>query len=106
MCITISVITYSTALGTGNNVDFDSTTQTTIITAGTNSSTVNVTVINDNIVEEDEMFTMYMSVSPSLGPSIITGAVTNVTATIVDSSSKFHYAKLFNVMINLIYYRI
>ena len=72
----------------GNNVDFNSTTQTAVITAGTNSSTVSIPVMNDNIVEGDEMFTMNLNVPASLGPGIIAGAITMATATIIDTNSK------------------
>ena len=70
----------------GNKVDFNSTTQNVIITAGTNSSTVNIAVINDNIVEGDETFTMNLNVPAS--PGILAGAVTVATAMIIDTSSK------------------
>ena len=64
--------------------------QTVTITAGTNSSTINITVINDNIVEEDEMFPMNLNVSSSLAPGIIAGDITMATVTIMDTSSKLH----------------
>ena len=70
----------------GDNIDFNSTTQTVTITAGTNSSMVNITVINDNTVEGDEMFTMKLNLS-SLGPGIKAGAITNTTAFIIDTST-------------------
>ena len=78
-------------LPSGNHVDFISATQTAVIAAGTKSSTVNIRVTNDNIVEGDEMFTMKLSVPASLAPGIITGAITMATATIIDSSSKHTY---------------
>ena len=76
----------------GGNIDFDSATQNAIITAGTNSSTVNITVTNDNIVEGDEMFTMNLNVPVS--PGIVAGAITMATATIIDTTSKLHYKVL------------
>ena len=62
--------------------------QTAMITAGTNSSTVNITVVNDHIVEGDEMFNMTLNV-PTL-PGIKAGAITMATGTIIDSTSKLH----------------
>ena len=76
----------------GNSVDFNSATQTVTITAGTNSSTVNITVINDNIVEGDEMFTMTLDV-PATSHGVIAGAITMATATIIDSTSTLHHTK-------------
>ena len=73
-------------LTTGNKVDFNSTTQNVIIAAGTNSSTVNITVIDDDIVEGDETFTMNLNVPVS--PGILAGATTMATAMIIDTSSK------------------
>ena len=62
-----------------------------MITAGTSNSTVNIAVINDNIVEGNETFNMTMSVPSSLGPGITTGSITSATATIIDTSSKLHH---------------
>ena len=70
-----------------NNVDFKSITQTVTIIAGTNSSTIKIPVTNDDIVEEDEMFTMNLNVPASLGPGIIAGAITMAEGTIIDTSS-------------------
>lgn len=72
----------------GNNVDFDSTTQTAAITAGSNSSTVNIGVINDNVVEGNEAFTMNLNVPGSLGPGIVAGNVAMAMVIISDSTSK------------------
>ena len=70
----------------GNKIDFNSTTQNVMITAGTNSSTVNIAVINDNIVEGDETFTIILNVPVS--PGILAGDITMATAIIIDTSSK------------------
>ena len=72
----------------GNNVDFDSALQTATITAGTNTSTVNIAVVNDNIVEGNETFTMNLNVPALLGPGIIAGDITMATGIIIDSSGK------------------
>ena len=76
----------------GGNVDFNSTTQTATITAGTNNSTINITVINDDIVEGNETFNMTLDVPTSRG--IIAGAITRATVTIIDSTSMLHHYKL------------
>ena len=65
--------------------DFNSGMQTVVITAGTNSSTVNIAVMDDNIVEGDETFTMNLNVPVS--PGIVAGTFTMATATIIDTSS-------------------
>ena len=74
----------------GNDIDFDSAPQTITITAGTNSSTIQITVTNDNIIEGNETFIMSLTVPTSLGPGITTGAITSATATIIDTSSKIY----------------
>ena len=75
----------------GGGVDFNSATQTATITAGASSSTINITVIDDNIVEGDEMFTMTLNVPTS--PGITAGSITMATAIITDSTSKLHYTR-------------
>jgi len=75
----------------GNNVDFDSASQTATITAGTSSSTVNITVVDDDTVEGDEMFIMNLNVPTSLGPGIVAGTITMATATIIDTTSKLYH---------------
>ena len=72
-------------------IDFTSTTQTVTITAGTNSSMVNISVTDDNIVEGDETFSISLTVPSSLGPGIRTGAITSVTVTIIDTSGKYYH---------------
>ena len=76
----------------GNDIDFDSALKTVTIIAGTNSSTVQITVIDDSIVEENETFSMSLTVPTSLGPRISAGNITSATATIIDTSSELkHY---------------
>ena len=70
------------------NVDFISTTQTVVISAGTTRNTVKIPLTKDNVVERNEMFTMNLNVPASLGPEIIAGAITIATATIVDKDSE------------------
>ena len=66
--------------------DFDSASQTATITAGTSSDTVNIRVINDNLVEGDETFRMNLNVPTS--PGITAGAITTATGIISDSTSE------------------
>ena len=73
----------------GNNIDYNSTTQTVTIIAGTNNSTVNVTVTDDNIVEGNETFSMFLTLPSSLGPRIMTGDITSATGIIIDTSGKY-----------------
>ena len=68
--------------------DFTSTLVTVTIPAGATTTTVRVPVISDNIVEGDEMFSMSLTVPPSLGPGIVAGSVTSATGIIVDSTGK------------------
>ena len=58
------------------------------ITAGNSIGGLNITVINDNIVEGNETFDMSLTVPSSLGPRIKAGAITSATATIIDTSSE------------------
>ena len=52
---------------------------------------VSVPVITDNIVELQEQFDLILNVPSSLGPGIEAGALTRVTATIIDTSSRLHH---------------
>ena len=72
--------------------DFNSATQTVTITAGATSSTVNIPVTDDDIVEGNETFSITLTVPSSLAPGITTGAITGATVTIIDTSSElYHY---------------
>ena len=46
-------------------------------------------MVDDNIVEGDETFTMNLNVPVSLG--VMAGAITMATATITDTSSRLQY---------------
>ena len=61
------------------------------ITAGNSIGAVNITVINDNIVEGNETFNMSLTVPSTLGPRIKAGTITSTIATITDTSSELHY---------------
>ena len=72
----------------GGNIDFNSTPQTITMTAAANSTTIQITVINDNIVEGNETFNMSLTVPSSFGPRITTGNIISATATIIDTTSE------------------
>ena len=74
----------------GNNIDFDSTTLNVTIVAGTNISTVNITLKSDDIVEGDEMFNITLSVPSSLDSRITTGTITSATVIIVDTTGEYY----------------
>ena len=73
----------------GDNVDFDSTTQTVIIIAGTNNATVNITLKDDDIPEMNEMFNITLAVPPSSGSIIVASNSESAIAVITDTSCKF-----------------
>ena len=75
----------------GSSFDFDSTPQNITITAGNNSSMVNIPVTDDDIVEGDETFSMSLTVPSSLGPGVRTGTITSATVTINDTTSELCY---------------
>ena len=56
--------------------------QIVTIPAGSNSSTVNITVMDDDLIEGDEMFIMKMHAPASLA----TGAITEATGIIIDTT--------------------
>ena len=71
--------------------DFSSTPLTATILAGATTTTVRVPVMSDNIVEGDEIFSMSLNVSSSLGPGTVAGSVTNAIGIILDSTSKLKH---------------
>ena len=81
---------YYTALG--NNTDFNSTMQTVTIVAGTNSTTVNIPVNEDDIPEGNEMFTITLFLLSSLNGAGVVLAddndIVSATGIIIDSSSE------------------
>ena len=67
--------------------DFNSSAmQNTTIVAGTSSSIVNISVIDDDIFEGDETFSINLFVSSSLSPGIIAGENATAILTIMDAS--------------------
>ena len=82
----------------GSDIDFNSTSQSIIITGGSNNITVNVPVTNDSIVEGDETFIMNLTVPSSFGSGVRTGDITRPIVTIIDTSRKLHNYKLFALL--------
>ena len=68
--------------------DFNTNPLAATIPAGATSTTVKVAVTHDNIVEEDEMFSMSLNVPSSLAPRIVAGSRTSAIGIIVDTTSK------------------
>ena len=73
----------------GDSIDFNSTTQTVTIIAGTNNTTVNITLQDDDIPELDEMFNITLAVPPSSGSIILARNLESAIAVISDTSCKF-----------------
>ena len=76
----------------GNNTDFNSTMQTVAIAAGSNSTTVNIPVIDDAIPEGDEMFNITLSLPSSLNGAGVVLAnnndIVSATGIIIDTTSE------------------
>ena len=73
---------------TSGDIDFNSTTQTVTIIAGTNSSAVNITLNDDDIVEDDELFNISLTVPTSSNSRIKAGNVTSAIGLIVDTTGE------------------
>jgi len=78
-------------------VDYNSTPITATFTAGTTSTTVNVPVNNDNIVEKSEMFDLNFIIPSSLSGRVMSGTITKAVGNITDDTGKitFRVVKLF-----------
>ena len=98
----ISLMFYISLHFVGCDIDFHSPPQTVTIFAGTNSSTINIIVTNDNIVEGNETISMSLTVPLSLGPGITTGAIASATVTIIDTSSELCVSLLCSCIIMMI----
>ena len=69
-------------------MDYDSTPLSVTFSAGSNSTIVNVPVINDNIAEELEKFDLSFTIPSSLESRVISGAITKAVGNITDNASK------------------
>ena len=65
--------------------------QTVTIVAGTNSSIVNVTLNNDDIVENNQTFNIALAVPSSLGSRITADASRSATGIIIDTNSEHYF---------------
>ena len=66
-------------------VDFDSTLLTASIPAGQNSTTVIVPILQDNMVEQNEMFFLELELPVAI-PGVTLASARMATGTIVDST--------------------
>ena len=71
-------------------MDYDSTPITATFTAGTNSTTVNVSLINDSIVEGPETFDLNFTIPSSLHGHVIPGAITKAIGSVTDDTGKIN----------------
>ena len=69
---------------TSGDVDFNSTTQTATIIAGTSNSTINITLYDDDIFEDDESFNISLTVPTSNNSRITAGNITSAIGLIID----------------------
>ena len=69
-------------------MDYNSTPINATFTIGSTSTTVNVPVIKDNIVEELETFNITIVIPSSLKDQVILGNITNAVGNIIDNTSK------------------
>ena len=71
----------------GSN-DFNPSTQTATIIAGKDSATVNITIMDDTIIEGNENFNMSLSVPSLFGPGIKLGDKSKAIGVIIDTTSE------------------
>ena len=69
-------------------MDYDSTPITATISAGTASTTVNVPLINDSIVEGPETFNLSITISPSLSGQVELGTIIEAIGNIIDDTGR------------------
>jgi len=69
-------------------VDYDSTPITVTFTAGTTSTTVNVSVTNDSIAEKSETFDLNLNIPSSLSDQVIPGTIIKAVGNITDDTGK------------------
>ena len=69
-------------------MDYTSTPINTTFTAGTASTTVNVPVTEDEILEPSESFGLTITVPPMLSTRVLVGDPNTATGNIIDSNGK------------------
>ena len=70
------------------SVDYNSGPYNVIFPAGETNATFDVTIINDNLLERNENFTLIINVN-SLPRKVTTNTIAQATVTIIDNDSKF-----------------
>ena len=88
MCAFHWFISYCVFNWLGNGVDYTSTAVNATFTAGTASTTVNVSVTNDNILEPSEMFGLIFTSPSMLSTRVLMGNPNMATGNIIDSTGK------------------
>ena len=69
-------------------MDYDSTPIDATFVAGTNITTINISVIKDDIVEKSETFDLSFSIPSSLSGQVMSGTINKATGGIIDTTSK------------------
>ena len=69
-------------------MDYNTSTIPATFTTGSTSTTVNVSLIDDNIVEGPETFDLSFTIPSSLRGRVIPGAVTEAIGNITDDTGK------------------
>ena len=69
-------------------MDYDSTPIDATFVAGTNITTINISVIKDNIVEESETFDLNFVIPSSLSGRVIPGNINKTVGSIADHICK------------------
>ena len=72
----------------GNGVDYVSTPIIATIAANATSTTINVPVTKDIILEESETFDLTFIIPPSLRSQVIPNRITKAVGVITDNTSK------------------
>ena len=71
-------------------VDYYTTPITATFIAGTTTTAVNVSLINDTIVEGPETFDLTITILSSLNDRVILGTVTKATGNITDNTGRIY----------------
>jgi uncharacterized repeat protein (TIGR01451 family)/uncharacterized delta-60 repeat protein len=79
-----------------NGLDYTGDTNTVSFAAGQTSAVINVTILNDPILEGDETFGLFVSGAP---PSVDLSGITNVPVTILDDEKAIQFASA-NYLVN------
>ena len=69
-------------------MDYTSTPITATFTAGTTSTTIDIPVTMDSILEHSETFTLSITIPPALNGNVVPGDIATAVGNISDISSK------------------